>query len=61
MADLEEMGYILKTHTSSGRIPSEEGYRYYVQEIMNRTKEIEVTFPMIDEIFERESITKKKL
>jgi heat-inducible transcriptional repressor len=60
MADLEEMGYILKTHTSSGRIPSEEGYRYYVQEIMNRTKEIEVTFPMIDEIFERESITKEE-
>ncbi|MFC4356091.1 heat-inducible transcriptional repressor HrcA [Chryseomicrobium palamuruense] len=30
MADLEELGYLEKTHTSSGRIPSEKGYRYYV-------------------------------
>ncbi|WP_217586755.1 heat-inducible transcriptional repressor HrcA [Lentibacillus saliphilus] len=30
MADLEEMGYIEKTHSSSGRVPSEMGYRYYV-------------------------------
>ena len=30
MADLEEFGFIEKTHTSSGRIPSEKGYRYYV-------------------------------
>ena len=30
MAFLEEEGLLEKTHTSSGRIPSEEGYRYYV-------------------------------
>lgn len=60
MADLEEMGFILKTHTSSGRIPSEEGYRFYVQEIMNLTKEAKLAFPMIDEIFERESISKEE-
>ena len=29
MADLEKSGYLDKTHTSSGRIPSEKGYRYY--------------------------------
>ncbi|MDY0405523.1 heat-inducible transcriptional repressor HrcA [Virgibacillus sp. 179-BFC.A HS] len=34
MADLEEMGYLEKTHTSSGRIPSEKGYRYYVDHII---------------------------
>ncbi|MHC0035855.1 heat-inducible transcriptional repressor HrcA [Pseudoneobacillus sp. C159] len=34
MADLEEMGYIEKTHTSSGRIPSEKGYRYYVDHMV---------------------------
>ena len=28
MAILEEKGYVLKTHTSSGRVPSEKGYRY---------------------------------
>ncbi|GIO27596.1 heat-inducible transcriptional repressor HrcA [Ornithinibacillus bavariensis] len=34
MADLEEMGYIEKTHSSSGRIPSEKGYRYYVDHVI---------------------------
>ena len=34
MADLEKVGYIEKTHTSSGRVPSEKGYRYYVDNIM---------------------------
>ncbi|WP_042458712.1 heat-inducible transcriptional repressor HrcA [Neobacillus dielmonensis] len=35
MADLEEMGYIEKTHTSSGRVPSEKGYRYYVDHLLS--------------------------
>ncbi|HLO11910.1 MAG TPA: heat-inducible transcriptional repressor HrcA [Pseudoneobacillus sp.] len=35
MADLEEMGYIEKPHTSSGRIPSEKGYRYYVDHLVS--------------------------
>ena len=30
MADLEKKGFLDKTHTSSGRIPSAKGYRYYV-------------------------------
>ncbi len=34
MSDLEELGYLEKTHTSSGRIPSEAGYKYYVENIM---------------------------
>ena len=34
MADLEKAGYLEKTHTSSGRIPSEKGYRYYVDELL---------------------------
>ncbi len=34
MGELEELGLIEKTHTSSGRIPSEKGYRYYVDNIM---------------------------
>ena len=29
MADLEEMGYLIQPHTSAGRIPSDEGYRFY--------------------------------
>lgn len=34
MADLEELGYILQPHTSAGRIPSDLGYRYYVDRMM---------------------------
>lgn len=34
MADLEEQGYILQPHTSAGRIPSDKGYRVYVDEMM---------------------------
>lgn len=34
MADLEELGFLEKTHTSSGRVPSEKGYRYYVDHLI---------------------------
>jgi heat-inducible transcriptional repressor len=36
MADLEEMGYLEQLHTSSGRIPSEKGFRYYVDCMMQK-------------------------
>ncbi|MGE5632454.1 MAG: heat-inducible transcriptional repressor HrcA [Caulobacteraceae bacterium] len=36
MADLEEMGYIEQPHTSAGRIPSDKGYRLYVDRIMKQ-------------------------
>lgn len=39
MASLEEMGLLEKNHVSSGRIPSEDGYRYYVEHLM-RPKEL---------------------
>jgi len=41
MADLVEMGYILQPHTSAGRIPSDKGYRFYVDQLMEE-KEKEV-------------------
>ena len=34
MADLEDMGYLTQPHTSSGRIPSDKGYRFYVDQLM---------------------------
>ena len=37
MADLEEMGLIEQPHTSAGRVPSEAGYRYYVDYLMNKS------------------------
>ncbi len=36
MSDLEEMGYILQPHTSAGRIPSDKGYRLYVDTMMEQ-------------------------
>lgn len=36
MADLEEMGYLIQPHTSAGRIPSDEGYRFYVNSLMQK-------------------------
>ncbi|MBE0599128.1 MAG: heat-inducible transcription repressor HrcA [Desulfuromonadales bacterium] len=34
MADLEEMGYICAPHTSAGRIPTEKGYRFYIDSLL---------------------------
>lgn len=42
MADLEEMGYIIQPHTSAGRIPSDKGYRLYVDMLLkDKTQEVE--------------------
>ncbi len=45
MAELEEMGYLEQPHTSAGRVPSELGYRFYVDSLLQHyamtTKEIE--------------------
>lgn len=38
MADLEEMGFLIQPHTSAGRIPSDVGYRFYVNSLMHRYK-----------------------
>ena len=42
MSDLEELGYIIQPHTSAGRIPSDKGYRFYVDHLMQE-KEREVS------------------
>lgn len=36
MADLEELGYVAQPHTSAGRIPTDRGYRFYVDTLMDR-------------------------
>lgn len=52
MADLEELGYILQPHTSAGRIPSDKGYRLYVDTMMEeKDKEVE---EMKEMLLERE-------
>lgn len=44
MADLEELGYLEQPHTSAGRIPSDKGYRYYVNEL------VRIDYPSKDEV-----------
>lgn len=61
MSDLEEMGYIIQPHTSAGRIPSDKGYRFYVDQIMQE-KDNEVTEIqelMIQRVDRLESVLKK--
>ena len=40
MSDLEEMGYIVQPHTSAGRIPTDKGYRLYVDNMMAEQKNL---------------------
>ena len=52
MSDLEEMGYIIQPHTSAGRIPSDKGYRFYVDSIMKESDDRvnEVTELMVKKV-----------
>src|SRR5690625_4592927 len=60
MADLEEKELLEKTHTSSGRIPSEKGYRYYVDHLISPSKKEKdlsvITHVIKDNIIELEQI-----
>jgi heat shock gene repressor HrcA len=38
MSDLEDMGYLVQPHTSSGRIPTDKAYRYYVNDLWEKIK-----------------------
>lgn len=40
MSDLEELGYIVQPHTSAGRVPTDKGYRFYVDKVMSEKDEI---------------------
>ena len=63
LAELEKGGYLDKTHTSSGRVPSEKGYRFYVDELINEEdislEEIKYIQTKLDEkVNEIEDLTK---
>lgn len=63
MADLEEMGFLEKMHSSSGRVPSEKGYRYYVDFLLHSVpidREIHVIKHMVqDGYFEFEQLVQR--
>jgi heat-inducible transcriptional repressor len=57
MADLEEMGYLAQPHTSAGRVPSDKGYRLYVDKLMpthdlNREEIRELNSATEDRVYE---------
>mgnify|MGYP001777373280 CR=1 FL=1 len=60
MSDLEEMGYIIQPHTSAGRIPSDKGYRFYVDSIMKESDDRvnEVTELMVKKVDKLEMLLK---
>ncbi|MGE5397376.1 MAG: heat-inducible transcriptional repressor HrcA [Chitinophagales bacterium] len=53
MADLEEMGYLEQPHTSAGRIPSETGFRYYVDYMMVKDEVTEEEEEFLRNILDR--------
>lgn len=55
MADLEEMGLITHTHTSAGRIPTDKGYRYYIDALMHLKKVNEHIVRIVEEQY-REAV-----
>jgi len=64
MADLEELGFIEKTHSSSGRVPSEKGYRYYVDHLLSpqrlsKTDIVEIKSVFAERIYELEKVVQK--
>ncbi len=59
MSDLEELGFLEKTHTSSGRIPSEKGYRYYIETILKNLENDGDSFSEFDSLFENREIERE--
>jgi heat-inducible transcriptional repressor len=46
MSDLEEMGYLRQPHTSAGRVPTDTGYRYYVDSINTEERHVDGDFAL---------------
>lgn len=52
LAELESQGFLEKTHTSSGRVPSEKGYRYYVDHLLTPNPIPETDIAQLRSVFE---------
>lgn len=61
MSDLEELGFLEKTHTSSGRIPSEQGYRYYINSILKNLDEETDGYFEFEQIFENKEFERDEI
>ncbi len=56
LAELEQEGYLTHPHTSAGRVPTQKGYRYYVDNLMNEIQLLEEEKERIKAEYERESM-----
>lgn len=56
LAELEEEGYLTHPHTSAGRVPTQKGYRYYVDHLMRQIQLLEEEKARIRKEYQRESI-----
>lgn len=60
MADLEDLGFILQPHTSAGRIPSDLGYRFYVDQLMqDRESDEEERLELVKKVDKMEVMLKQ--
>ena len=61
MSDLTDLGYIIQPHTSAGRIPSDKGYRLYVDELMKEKEDeiAEIRELMIEKTDKLEKVLKR--
>src|SRR3989441_5919509 len=53
MSDLEEMGFLAQPHTSAGRVPTDKGYRYYVDSLLGPFRLAPRDRALIDESLSR--------
>ncbi len=60
MQSLEENGYLEKTHTSSGRVPSQKGFSFYVENLITRDDSIEKFFREFDETFDDRFLSREE-
>ncbi len=61
MSDLEELGFLEKTHTSSGRVPSEKGYRYYIETIIKNVETENGDYSEFESLFENREIEREEV
>ncbi|MCK5013858.1 MAG: hypothetical protein KAS66_08550 [Candidatus Omnitrophica bacterium] len=61
LAELEEEGYLTHPHTSAGRVPTQSGYRYYVDNFVNEIQLLEAEKHRIKEEYERETFEMETL
>ena len=61
LAELAEMGYLIQPHTSSGRIPSEQAYRFYVDYLMSSYSETTEEIDNLNELLKEKSVQLDKI